>query len=58
MATVGDIRPGTIYKLGLYFVLLAILWFSPVPEGMDPTGWRILAVFAATIFSFIIRLAR
>jgi len=37
------------------FGLGATLWFSSVPEGVDPRGWHLFAVFAATILSFIIR---
>ena len=33
----------------------AFLWFWPAPEGVEPEGWRVLAVFAATIISFILR---
>jgi len=32
-----------------------LLWFCPVPAGVEPEGWRVLAVFAATIVSFILR---
>ena len=51
----GDIRPGTIPKLAIYGVVLAVLWFVPPPAGVEPSGWRVLVVFAATIFSFILR---
>ncbi|MDH3719338.1 MAG: anion permease, partial [Planctomycetota bacterium] len=54
MAT-GDIRPGTIPKLVIYGIVLAVLWFVPPPAGVEPAGWRVLVVFAATIFSFILR---
>lgn len=33
----------------------AILWLLPAPQGMDPAGWHILAVFAATILSLLLR---
>ncbi len=32
-----------------------VLWFWPAPAGVEPEGWRVLAVFAATIISFILR---
>lgn len=42
------------------FVPLAItlgvgffIWFLPVPNGMDPCGWRVLAIFIATIVGII-----
>ena len=37
------------------FGLGAVIWFSEAPEGVDPRGWRLLAVFSATILSFILR---
>jgi len=32
-----------------------VLWFIPVPEGLDPKAWHLLAIFAATIVGFIIK---
>lgn len=29
------------------------IWFSPVPEGLDPRAWHLFAIFAATIFLVI-----
>jgi len=36
------------------FVGLAI-WFSPIPEGIKPEAWHLLAVFASTIAAFILQ---
>ncbi|WP_260483450.1 anion permease [Sphingomicrobium flavum] len=33
----------------------AVIWFLPPPEGVDQQGWHILAVFAATILSLLLR---
>ena len=33
----------------------AVLWFSPVPQGVEPHAWHLLAVFIATIASFLLR---
>jgi DASS family divalent anion:Na+ symporter len=33
----------------------ALLWFSPVPEGANPQGWRLLAIFAATILGMMVQ---
>ena len=33
----------------------AIIWFIPVPEGVKPIAWRLLAVFVATIAGFILK---
>lgn len=51
----SDIRAGSVPKLAIYGVVLAVLWFVPPPRGLDPSGWRVLVVFAATIFSFVLR---
>lgn len=32
-----------------------LLWFAPRPEGIDATGWHVLAVFSAVIASFLLR---
>jgi divalent anion:Na+ symporter, DASS family len=34
-------------------VLGAVIWFSPVPEGLTPKAWHLFAVFVATIVGFI-----
>ena len=31
------------------------LWFCPIPEGITPQGWHLLAIFAATILGFILQ---
>ena len=33
----------------------AVIWFSHPPAGMSLEGWRVLAVFVATIASFLLR---
>lgn len=33
----------------------AALWFSPIPQGLEPHAWHLLAVFVATIASFVLR---
>lgn len=30
-----------------------ILWFIPCPEGVDPKGWKVLAIFLATILGLL-----
>lgn len=34
--------------------LLAGLWVSPVPQGLDPAAWHLFALFIATIVSVVI----
>lgn len=36
-------------------VLGTAIWFSPVPEGVQPEGWHTLAVFAAVILGLLLR---
>ena len=33
----------------------AIIWFLPVPTGLKPAAWHLLAVFVATILGFILQ---
>ena len=41
---------------GLMCILVGILiWFSPIPEGVKPEAWHLLAVFTATIAAFILQ---
>lgn len=32
----------------------AIIWFSPMPAGLKPAAWHLLAIFVATIVGFIL----
>ena len=41
---------------GLICVLVGIIiWFLPMPEGVKPEAWHLLAIFAATIAGFILQ---
>jgi DASS family divalent anion:Na+ symporter len=41
---------------GLTVVLVgAIIWFLPVPTGVKPEAWHLLAIFTATILGFILQ---
>ncbi len=33
----------------------AAIWFFPVPQGLKPEAWHLTAIFAATIFGFILQ---
>ncbi|MDF2564926.1 MAG: anion permease [Massilibacillus sp.] len=39
----------------IVMVLLAVLWFIPVPSGLSVTAWHLFAIFAATICGFILQ---
>lgn len=32
-----------------------IIWFLPIPEGVKPAAWHLLAIFTATILAFILQ---
>jgi DASS family divalent anion:Na+ symporter len=34
-----------------------IIWFIPVPEGLQPNAWHLLAIFLATIMGIILKAA-
>ncbi len=42
-------------RFGFCLIVGAAIWFSPTPSGVEPEGWRVLAVFVATIVSFLLR---
>lgn len=41
--------------MGACVLVGVVLWFAPVPEGISQQGWRVLAVFASVILSFLLR---
>ncbi|RFM26387.1 anion permease [Deminuibacter soli] len=38
-------------------VIGVVIWFIPVPEGVKPNAWHLLAIFLATIFGIILKAA-
>ena len=44
-----------LLKMLVVIAFGAILWFLPHTEAINQQGWHLLAVFAATILSFILR---
>lgn len=46
-------------KRGFQFVLIILIglliWLSPRPESVDPQGWRLLAIFIATIAGIVLK---
>ena len=46
---------GTRIKRGLIVVIIGVLiWYSPVPTGVKPEAWHLLAIFVATIVGLIL----
>ncbi|EKB50618.1 DASS family sodium-coupled anion symporter [Cecembia lonarensis] len=44
-----------MYKIFGVFLLGVILWFMPVPEGMDPQAWQLFTIFIVSILSVVFR---
>jgi DASS family divalent anion:Na+ symporter len=44
-----------LIKWGVVVLCALLIAFTPVPEGITPQGWRLLAIFVATIVGSILR---
>jgi DASS family divalent anion:Na+ symporter len=44
-------------SLAITVVVGLIIWFIPVPEGVKPNAWHLLAIFVATIVGIILKAA-
>lgn len=46
-------------KRGFQFILIFLIgffiWLTPRPESVDPVGWRLLAIFIATIAGIVLK---
>ncbi|MEM6328676.1 MAG: DASS family sodium-coupled anion symporter [Planctomycetota bacterium] len=54
MTTQGQ-EPRNLLRLWVCVTIGVALWFCPAPAGLTPQAWRVFAVFAATIVSFLVR---
>ncbi|MBI3697055.1 MAG: DASS family sodium-coupled anion symporter [Acidobacteria bacterium] len=43
------------YRMLLVIALGAAVWAMPTPAGVEPQGWRLLAIFAATILGMVLQ---
>ena len=51
-----DQRPGVAFaRLTAVILVGTALWFVPVPSGVQPRAWHLLAVFVATMVGIILR---
>lgn len=41
-------------RLFILFILGAILWFSPIPEGLTDNAWQMMIIFVITVLSLIL----
>ena len=44
-----------LWKFGLMFLVGAVIFFIPAPEGVDPRGMHMLGIFVATILGLILQ---
>ncbi len=45
----------SMIKRGLIVIVIGlVIWYSPVPAGIKPEAWHLLAIFVATIFGLIL----
>ncbi len=45
-----------MYKILGIFLSGIILWFLPVPDGIEPQAWQLFAIFLVTILSVVFRI--
>src|SRR5512135_2245059 len=45
---------GRIYRGIIVIIIGLAIWFSPIPAGVKPGAWHLLAIFVATIFGLIL----
>lgn len=43
------------FQLLLIFFIGTLIWLAPMPEGVDPQGWKLFAIFVATIVGVILK---
>ena len=46
---------GQLFKFAGPLLVGLLIWFSPVPDGVDPNAWHLLAIFVATIVGIIVQ---
>jgi len=51
----NDQKVGSRITRGMIVIAIGLaIWFSPVPVGVKPQAWQLLAIFIATIFGLIL----
>ena len=51
-------RNKLILHVAIILVATLAIWFVPAPEGVDPRGMHMLAIFVGTILGLIVRPCR
>lgn len=44
------------YRILMVVALAAMVWALPTPAGVQPQGWRLLAIFSATILGMVLQI--
>ncbi|TSB47216.1 anion permease [Alkalicoccobacillus porphyridii] len=52
MKTTTEVR---YLRLLIIILIGVVVWFMPVPSGLDPIAWQLFAIFVATITGLIIK---
>ena len=53
---IADRKPGVaVARLAAVIFIGTALWFVPIPSGVQPRAWHLLAVFIATMVGIILR---
>ena len=53
---IADRKPGVaVARLTAVILVGTALWFVPIPSGVEPRAWHLLAVFVATMVGIILR---
>lgn len=47
------VPPNRLRRWGIVLAVAAVVLLLPRPEGVDPRGWRLLAIFVATVVGLI-----
>ena len=49
----STLEPARWWPLAISLLVGAGIWFAPVPDGVDPKAWHLLAIFVGTVAGFI-----
>jgi divalent anion:Na+ symporter, DASS family len=49
----STLEPASVIRLAIPVAVGLAIWFLPVPEGVKPDAWHLLAIFVATIVGVI-----
>ena len=47
--------PSRVARWAIVLLVAGVIWWYPVPEGVDPRGWQLLAIFAGTVTGMLLQ---